>query len=281
MQQRLPIIVANLRRKIIMAEQTKFKSSSKTGASTLEFDDFELQATMQNFLHEDEKETGKGIWNFATIAGMVMLFTGFTFLLQWVGLPIGEFLTDFSTGTISAFPLIGGLLVTFIGFGYFVGDRRKERKSRRQRRQEQKARRKARNNQNSSSYSSRSYSNKDMNDVHGAETEDVFGGLRNDLDDDFRSSTSSGSQSGSGYRDFTMDPYGYRHPKKLMKSRTDKKIAGVCGGIAKYFGISSTVTRFLFLFLTPVTSGANIFVYFILSLAMPKEPVELMDDFDF
>jgi phage shock protein C len=248
-----------------MAERTKTKNFSKTGAATLEFDDFELQSTMQSFLKEDEKETGKGIWNFSTIAGMVMLFTGVTFLLQWVGLPLGEFLTDFSTGLMPAMPLIGGVLVTLIGFGFFVGDRRREKK---QKKAERRARRKNR---------SRSTSNKDMDDVHGAESSSSsYSGLRNDLDSDYRSGTSS-----SSFEDFAMGDYGYRHQKRLMKSRTDKKLTGVCGGIAKYFGISSTVMRFLFLFLTPVTSGANIFVYFVLALAMPKEPVELMDDFDY
>ena len=31
--------------------------------------------------------------------------------------------------------------------------------------------------------------------------------------------------------------------KKLYKSNTDKKIAGVCGGIAEYFNIDSTLVR--------------------------------------
>lgn len=243
-----------------MAEKIRQRSSSKTGTATLEFDDFELQNTMQNFLKEEPKESGKGIWNLATISGMFMLFMGFTFAMQWIGIPLGGGLEAFTEGAISSLPLIGGALVTLIGFGFFVGDRRKERKERRQ-----KKRRKR----------STTSSTKNMNDVVGGESADVFGSLRNDLDTDYSSSSSSSSDL------FGSEAYGYRHVKRLMKSRTNKKIAGVCGGLAKYFGISSTVTRFLFLFLTPVTSGANIFVYFILALAMPKEPVELMDDFDF
>ena len=31
--------------------------------------------------------------------------------------------------------------------------------------------------------------------------------------------------------------------KKLYKSSTDKKLAGVCGGIAEYFNIDSTLVR--------------------------------------
>lgn len=243
-----------------MAEKIRQKRSSKTGTATLEFDDFELQNTMQNFLKEETKESGKGIWNLATLSGMFMLFMGFTFAMQWIGIPLGAGLEAFTEGAISSLPLIGGALVTLIGFGFFVGDRRKERKERRQKKRQRRAR--------------AATSTKNMNDVVGAESSDVFGSLKNDLDSDYSSSSSNSDLFGS-------ESYGYRHVKRLMKSRTNKKIAGVCGGLAKYFGISSTVTRFLFLFLTPVTSGANIFVYFILALAMPKEPVELMDDFDF
>ena len=32
-------------------------------------------------------------------------------------------------------------------------------------------------------------------------------------------------------------------PKRLMRSSTDKKIAGVCGGVAQYFNIDSTLVR--------------------------------------
>ena len=247
-----------------MAERFKEKNYSKTGTASLEFDDFDLQNTMQNFLKEEEKETGKGIWNFATFAGMGMIFITVFYLLQLIGIPFGEGFGSFLNDAISGLPLIGGALVTLIGFGFFVGDRRRERRIRREQRRKQR--------QNKSHKATK----KNMDDVHGSEFSRPTSRLRNDLDSDFSSSSSS-----SNFEDFGMGSYGYRHAKKLMKSRTDKKIAGVCGGIAKYFGISSTVTRFLFLFLTPVTSGANIFIYFILSLAMPKEPVELMDDFDF
>ncbi len=37
--------------------------------------------------------------------------------------------------------------------------------------------------------------------------------------------------------------------KKLCKSRTDKKICGVCGGIAEYFDIDSILVRILWLIL--------------------------------
>ena len=36
--------------------------------------------------------------------------------------------------------------------------------------------------------------------------------------------------------------------KKLYKSSTDKKLCGVCGGLAKYFGIDSTIVRLILAF---------------------------------
>ena len=252
-----------------MAQKSRTRSASQTGASSLEFDDFELRATMQDFLEAEEKETGHGIWNFATITGMVMLFMSFSFLLQWVGLPIGNEFTAFVREFMEGLPIIGGLLVTLVGLGFFVGDRRKVRRAEREKRREQKARKKA--NQR-----------KSMNDVHGSE--ESFGGtfsnLRNDLDPETSTSSKKSSDSYESFDAFASNDFGVRPSKKMMKSRTDKKIAGVCGGLAKYFGISSTVLRALFAILAFMTSGTSIFVYFVLTLVMPKEPVDLMDDFD-
>ena len=57
--------------------------------------------------------------------------------------------------------------------------------------------------------------------------------------------------------------------KKLRRSATDNKIAGVCGGIAEYFGIASTAVRALFVFLALVGS-AGVWFYIILAIIMPK-----------
>ena len=57
--------------------------------------------------------------------------------------------------------------------------------------------------------------------------------------------------------------------KKLRRSATDNKIAGVCGGIAEYFGIDSTAVRALFVFLALVGS-AVVWFYIILAIIMPK-----------
>jgi len=57
------------------------------------------------------------------------------------------------------------------------------------------------------------------------------------------------------------------YKRKLVKSATDKAVAGVCGGIGEYFGISSSVVRLLFIF-TPV----SLLIYIILANSLPESP---------
>ena len=58
-------------------------------------------------------------------------------------------------------------------------------------------------------------------------------------------------------------------PAKLRKSRTDKMVAGVCGGIANYLGWDSTLVRIIFLILVFSSVGTMVLLYFILALIMP------------
>ncbi|MDQ3077149.1 MAG: PspC domain-containing protein [bacterium] len=60
-------------------------------------------------------------------------------------------------------------------------------------------------------------------------------------------------------------------PKKLYRSRKDKMIAGVCGGIAEYVGMDATMVRILFI-LFGVFVGSGILLYIILLILVPLEP---------
>lgn len=60
--------------------------------------------------------------------------------------------------------------------------------------------------------------------------------------------------------------------KKLYKSRTDRKIEGVCGGIAEYFGIDSTIVRLIWVLC--IFWGGGIIAYIIAMLVMPNPPVD-------
>ena len=60
--------------------------------------------------------------------------------------------------------------------------------------------------------------------------------------------------------------------KKLYKSNTDKKLFGVCGGLAEFFGIDSTIVR-LILVLAILFAGCGLLAYLIAALVMPNKPL--------
>jgi phage shock protein PspC (stress-responsive transcriptional regulator) len=58
--------------------------------------------------------------------------------------------------------------------------------------------------------------------------------------------------------------------KRLERSRSDRKLAGVCGGLARYFDIHPAVYRVGFVVLT-LLGGAGILIYLAAALVMPDE----------
>lgn len=58
--------------------------------------------------------------------------------------------------------------------------------------------------------------------------------------------------------------------KRLFKTKADKKLCGVCGGIAEYFEIDSTIVRLAWILFT-VLGGSGIIAYIIAALVMPNE----------
>ena len=59
--------------------------------------------------------------------------------------------------------------------------------------------------------------------------------------------------------------------KKLYKSSTDKKLAGVCGGIAEYFNIDSTLVRLGWVVFS-LLGGSGLVAYIIAAIIMPDRP---------
>ena len=58
--------------------------------------------------------------------------------------------------------------------------------------------------------------------------------------------------------------------RRLTRSRSDRKIAGVCGGLAAYFGIDPVIPRLIWVFLA-LGAGIGILAYLICWLVIPKE----------
>jgi phage shock protein C len=59
---------------------------------------------------------------------------------------------------------------------------------------------------------------------------------------------------------------------KLCRARDDRWIAGVCGGLAKYFGWGSTRVRIIWILATIFTAFTGVVVYLALWFLMPEEP---------
>jgi phage shock protein C len=59
--------------------------------------------------------------------------------------------------------------------------------------------------------------------------------------------------------------------KRLYRSRNDRKLAGICGGIAEYYGWDPTLVRVAWIVLT-LLGGSGILIYLIMWLVMPEAP---------
>jgi phage shock protein C len=60
--------------------------------------------------------------------------------------------------------------------------------------------------------------------------------------------------------------------RKLYRSRTDRKLAGVCGGLAQYFNTDATLIRVLFVVLA-LLGGPGLVIYLVLWIVVPEEPL--------
>ena len=59
-------------------------------------------------------------------------------------------------------------------------------------------------------------------------------------------------------------------PKRLYRSRTDRKIAGVCGGLADYLGIDPVIPRLVWIVFA-LAAGMGVLAYIICWLVVPEE----------
>ncbi|HEX2052372.1 MAG TPA: PspC domain-containing protein [Actinomycetota bacterium] len=59
-------------------------------------------------------------------------------------------------------------------------------------------------------------------------------------------------------------------PRRLVRSRTDKWVAGVAGGMGEYFRVDATVMRLAFVALT-ILCGIGIPLYLLAWIIMPRE----------
>ena len=59
--------------------------------------------------------------------------------------------------------------------------------------------------------------------------------------------------------------------RRLYRSLTDRKLAGVCGGLAQYFNADTTLIRVLFVVLA-LLGGPGLVIYLLMWILVPEEP---------
>lgn len=220
------------------------KVKSTSTASSIHISEKDLQSTLNNFLDKEDKKPGKSIWNFNTIAGLAFIFVAFSYIGHLIGSAFDFQILSFSSGLIQVAPyLAGGILgITCLGM---IKSRRKKKSVEKEKVNMQNQR--TRDNLDKFLYSDNAYSKSEKK----SKTKESFAQ---------RISSSVGS--------------------KLTRSRTDKRLFGVCGGLAKYFGMSSTALRLIFVAAFFLGYGSFFLVYIAMAIVMPKEPIDWMDDFN-
>ena len=216
--------------------------------STVKISERELQATLQDFLEENDKKTKKSIWNISTISGLAFVIAAFSFIGHTIATDIIGLQAIPGIYTIMSFlPYLAGAMLGISILSMFKSSGNKEKKREREE--------KVRVQETYDKLDAFLYSEKEQKKRRYQKTAE----------------TASGS---------AFDRISVQTGQKLYKSRTDQYISGVCGGIAKYLGISSTVIRIIFLAALFLGYGSFFLVYIALAIVMPKEPISLMDDFN-
>lgn len=64
--------------------------------------------------------------------------------------------------------------------------------------------------------------------------------------------------------------------KKLYRSKTNKKLCGVCGGMAEYLNLDPTIVRLIWA-LVVLCAGAGALAYLICALIIPEKPDNYID----
>jgi phage shock protein C len=63
--------------------------------------------------------------------------------------------------------------------------------------------------------------------------------------------------------------------RKLYRSRTQRMLGGVCGGLAEYFNIDVTLVRVLFVAFAVLTGGIGALIYLVLWIVLPESGGDL------
>ncbi|WP_291584732.1 PspC domain-containing protein [Bacteroides sp.] len=66
--------------------------------------------------------------------------------------------------------------------------------------------------------------------------------------------------------------------RKLTRSRSDRMLAGVCGGLARFFELDASLVRIAYAILTIFTAFAGVPVYILMWIIIPEEKNRYSND---
>lgn len=218
------------------------KSAQSPRASTLSISDEDLQTSLKDFLKSDEEKESRSIWNIRTLGGLAFVFISLAFVGHSIGVELfGATGIPFLNTLIGLTPFFAGAMVAVVCLGFLKQSKQKEK----------------------------------IKEVETKNRETY------DRLDDFLYSDTSSTETKSRKK---SRPKSYntsiRSSSGLSRSRTDRKLMGVCGGLAKYLGVNSTALRIGFLIAFFLSTGTFTLLYIAMAVVMPKESIHEMDDFN-
>lgn len=76
---------------------------------------------------------------------------------------------------------------------------------------------------------------------------------------------------------FGNDDSDFHSSKTFYKSIKDKKLFGVCGGLAEYLQVDSTIVRIMWVIFGLLSAGAAVVLYFILAIILPVQKIQTVN----
>ena len=196
---------------------------------------YEELRTVYEYEKGEAKGPNKGA-RFAKSAGFLFLILALLFIIQQFFFPYGPDLTNI----LRLVPAGGTILVILIGFGLLTRHRNR------------------RDNRRSA----------------GETSEDETTGSGHE----FRRESKSGTYGSRPFDENDFNPaeefdfYAFENRKRWYRSRKEKMLFGVCGGIGERFQIDPTVVRALFA-LAFLSYGFSLVIYIVLAIVLPKKPL--------
>lgn len=197
---------------------------------------------LEIYLSRLEEEKSDSPWNFSTVAGLSLIVVGVLYLLQQLGLADGLGVTLIA----NMLPWLAGVLIILVGFGVLSRDRSSARRADRVE--------PGPSDRDAGPDTGREDDREDGSDTDTSRTDDSDPAMSPDIT--------------RAARDFVRAVRRTLSEKRLTKSR-DRKIAGVCAGLAEYVGVDPTLMRIAWVAAAIFGLGSAVLLYLILILVMP------------